>query len=98
MKSMVDQLPPHERELLANWYDTPSYIAFKHLLEQERLNTATKLVDIDPKDVVAIARHQGRADNCKQLNLILKNNYQTHVRVNKKGDKSNGKFKSRKKS
>lgn len=84
MKGTIDELSPSEREHLAHWFDTPSYIAFKKLLTAERLNTATKLIEIDPKDIVAVARHQGRADNCKQLHLTLKRNHKLQVALEKK--------------
>lgn len=80
-KSTLDLLTLAERTALAHWYDTESYKAFKKLLRLERENTATKLVDIDPTDVVSIARHQGRADNCKKMHLTLKENYQKNVKI-----------------
>lgn len=79
-KSTLDFLTSAERTALALWYDTESYKAFKKLLQLERENTATKLVDINPTDVVSIARHQGRADNCKQLYIALKKNYEKNVK------------------
>lgn len=84
MKSTFDLLSSGERELLANFYGTPTYEALKHLLELERLNSATKMLEVDPNDVVVIARHQGRADNCKQLHLGLKRNYKSQVKAEKK--------------
>lgn len=74
MKSTLDQLSETERETLARLYDSELYKPLKKLLEIERLNIATKLVDIDPSDSINIAKQQGRAANCKELNLILKGN------------------------
>lgn len=91
----MDDLTPNQRELLAHWYDTPSFAAFKELLNTTRLNTATKLIDIDPKDIVSIARQQGRAAFAKELNLELKRNFQNQVRLEKKGNKQNVKPKKR---
>lgn len=75
MSSTIDQLSEPERTALALWYDTPSFKAYKKLLELERINLATKLVDVSPLDTVTISKHQGRADAYKQINLILAKNY-----------------------
>lgn len=75
MKSTVELLTTKERTALALWYDSDSYKAFKRLMELERVNIATKLIDVPADDTVMIARHQGRADACKQLHLTLKDNY-----------------------
>lgn len=87
MKSMVELLNTQERKALALWYDTESYRALKKLLELERNNIATKLVDIDPTDVVSISRQQGRADALKQMHLTFKKNYQDNVRTEEKNQK-----------
>lgn len=83
-KGTIDELLQSEREVLANWYDTPSYLALKKLLNLERVNIASKLVDIDPTQIVAVARHQGRADVCKQLHLTLMRNHTAQVAIEKK--------------
>lgn len=83
----IDQLTVDQRELLARFYDTPTYNALKHLLELERFNTATKLVDINPTDIVAVARHQGRADACKKLHLTIKANYKENIKLEKTKNK-----------
>jgi hypothetical protein len=85
--SVIDGMTPSDREALARLYDTPAYEALKRLLNAERLNTATKLVDIDPTDVVAIARHQGRADNCKRLHQTLRANYRAQNALEKRKPK-----------
>jgi len=73
--STIAELSVGERKALALWYDTVSYKAFKKLMELERVNLATKLVEVLPTDIVTISKHQGRADAYKQLHLVLKKNY-----------------------
>lgn len=91
-KSTVDELTTQERTALALWYDTPSFKAFKKLLDLERVNISTKLLLLDPyTEAVFVARHQGRADFAKSINLVLKENYQTYVRT----EESNNKKKSK---
>lgn len=75
MKSTFEQLTPKKRELLARLYDSELYPVLKELLELERLNIATKLIDVPANDVITISKHQGRADFAKQLNLGLKRNF-----------------------
>lgn len=79
MRTTIELLTSKERELLAHFYDSETYKAQKKLLEAERVNTATKLLDVSADDVVTIARHQGRADMAKQLHLTLKANF-THTK------------------
>lgn len=86
MKSTVELLSVKERTALALWYDTESYKALKHLLQEERLNICTKLLDVAPDDTAVIGRHQGRADGLKQLHLVLKQNYEKYIKASD-GDK-----------
>ncbi len=82
MVSTIEKLSEKEKELLASLFGGQSYAALKKLLETERVNTATKLLDVAADDVVSIARHQGRADFAKQLHITLKKN---HQRMSKEG-------------
>ena len=75
MKSTFDQLGPKHKALLADMYETDAYEALKKLLEAERLNIATKLLQVPSADSVTIARMQGQAEMCKQLHLNLQNLY-----------------------
>ena len=75
MKSTFDNLSPKDKVLLVTFYETDTFNAFKRLLEAERLNIATQLVDVQADDVKTIARLQGRAEACKQLYLAIKDLY-----------------------
>ena len=75
MKSTVDLLSTKERELLARLYESELYAPLKKLLELERNNIASKLLEIPSDDVINISKQQGRAANCKELNLTLKDNF-----------------------
>ncbi len=74
MISTIDKMSQNDKELLAGLYTSSYYVPLKKLLEVERSNTATKLLDVPPDDVVTIARHQGGAYMLKQLNLMLRDN------------------------
>jgi len=88
VKSTVEELTTQERTALALWYDTPSFKAFKRLLDLERTNISTKLLLLDPfTEAVFIARHQGRADFAKSINLVIKENYQTYTRTEETNNK-----------
>jgi hypothetical protein len=88
MKSTVEQLTTQERQALALFYDTPAFRALKRLLELERLNTATKLLLLDPNtDSHFISKHQGRAEAFKDLNLLIKDNYKQHIRTEESNQK-----------
>lgn len=88
MKSTVEQLTTAQRRALALFYDTPAHEALKKLLELERLNTAGKLLLLDPTEHSHfISKHQGRAEGFKDLNLIIKDNYKTYVQTEESNQK-----------
>lgn len=88
MKSTVEQLTTQERTALALFYDTPAYRALKRLLELGRLNTATKLLELDPTiHHTIMAQHQGRAMFAKELNQEIKHNYKEYVRTEESNQK-----------
>jgi hypothetical protein len=90
MKSTVEQLTTSERTALALFYDTPAFRALRRLLELERLNTATKLLLLNPSvDGHYISKHQGRAEMCKDLNTLIKENYKINVRTEESNSKRN---------
>ena len=88
MKSTVEQLTTAERTALALYYDTPAYRALKHLLELERVNTATKLLLLNPEtEGHFISKHQGRAEGFKDLNLLIRDNYKEYIRTEESNQK-----------
>lgn len=92
MKSTVEQLTTEERKALALWYDTSTYKIVKKLLEIERLNTATKLLLLNPTtDGHFISKHQGRAEMCKDLHQLVKDNYKTNIRTEESNKKKRAK-------
>lgn len=78
MKSIFDNLTKKEKDILAHFYGTEQHAVLKKLFEAERLNVATKLVDVPANDVVTIARLQGQAENCKQFYLGIKKFYKEY--------------------
>lgn len=65
-------LSKKDKEALAYLYEIDQYNSFKKFLENERVNIATKLLLVDPNDVVSVAKFQGAAAALKQLHLELK--------------------------
>lgn len=88
MKTTVEQLTTEERKVLALFYDTQAFRALKRLLELERLNTSTKLLLLNPTtDSHFISKHQGRAEMCKDLNLLIRDNYREQIRTEESNQK-----------
>lgn len=78
MKSIFDQLTKKEKDALAHTYDTDGYKAIKRVLELERLNAASKLIDVPANEIAVVARIQGQAEMCKSLHIGIKKFYKEY--------------------
>lgn len=87
MKSPLEQLSQGERELLARFVDTPTYIAFKKLIEIERLAIAKD--HVNQLDISNVRFLSGQTVSLKKLIVTLKENYKHMMALEKKKPSKN---------